>query len=109
MIAVKSEELHYLMRHIFLPPKLPQKADRDDTRDALLTEEVHRTLTEFDCLRHNTEMLSLAECISMVGNMQVARATSWSLSHERIDTQLSTMRNGGDDQQTIEKTVADTS
>ena len=41
------KDLHYLLNHVFLPPKLPQQNDSDQEQDIVLCQQIYSATREF--------------------------------------------------------------
>jgi hypothetical protein len=91
---MERESLYYLLRHVFLPPQLPQETDRNDAKDYLLTERVYHILKRFGDTLHAGAQPSLTNCVSMLGNLLASRTPS-GLDSETLNAQLSSMANKG--------------
>ena len=89
------KELNYIINHVFLPPKLPQKDDGDATKSVALIEEVLAALKLFQAHVSEQEKSIWTSCLKMVGNMIHLRDHSGGLVAEEVETMLREMMDGG--------------
>ncbi|MCJ1392993.1 hypothetical protein MMC18_005865 [Xylographa bjoerkii] len=89
-----SNDLSYIINHVFLPSKLPQKDDSDAAKDELLMKQV---LAALESLQHRipkTENPRWNPCIKMVHTMLTLRGHSGGLIADRLKEALGEMLNG---------------
>lgn len=87
--------LNYIINHVFLPPKLPQKNDSDDAKSASLIEELLAALRSFQTHIPEQERLEWIPCIKMVNNMLELRDHLGGLVPEKVQLTLRKMIGGG--------------
>ena len=87
--------LDYIINHVFLPPKLPQKDDSDVTKASSLVEELLAALESFQAHVPEQERLEWVHCIKMVRNMLQIRDHFGGLLAKDVETALREMVNGG--------------
>ena len=90
-----SDDLTYIINHVFLPPKLPQKDDSDVAKDELL---LKKLLAALESLKHHipdTEHSKWNPCIKMVYVMLTLRSHSGGLVADRLEKALREMLDGG--------------
>ena len=90
-----NEELNYIVNHVFLPLRLPQKDDSNVRKDALLTEEVLAALRLLQAHIPTQERSEWIPCIKMVGNMLQIRDHFGALVAEKVQITLKGMVDGG--------------
>lgn len=82
-----AEWLSYLIDHIFLPPKLPQKDDWHHEKDLVLLAQCEAALSAYQVhLQDGHERWEM--CTSMVRNMIEVRDNSRDMSPKRIGEKL---------------------
>lgn len=87
--------LNYIIDHVFLPSKLPQKDDSNATKGASLAEEV---LTALRLLQDHISTQECSEwipCIKMVNNMLQVRDHYGGLVARKVEITLRGMVDGG--------------
>jgi hypothetical protein len=89
------KDLNYIINHVFLPPKLPQKNDSNDTKSASLIEELLAALRSFQALIPEQKRSEWTPCIKMVGNMLELRNHFEGLAVEKVQITLRNMIDGG--------------
>ena len=89
------EDLNYIIDHVFLPLKLPQKDDDDATKGAALVKEVLKALQLLQAHIPTQERSEWIPCIKMVGNMLQTRDHFGELLVEKVETTLREMVDGG--------------
>ena len=89
------KHLDYIINHVFLPPKLPQKDDSDATKDSSLVEELLVALKSFQAHIPEQQRLEWIPCIKMVRNMLQIRDHFGGLVAEEVETTLRDMVDGG--------------
>jgi hypothetical protein len=68
--ATDSEALHYLINHLFLPPKLPQEDDSGDVFNQALLSHIIESATAFTGgLVHAGVDATVLECWTFLGRM----------------------------------------
>lgn len=87
-------DLRYVINHVFLPPKLPQKRDSAPQNDRLLTDLVHDTLNDaatfalgescWAALSSITDMLLAADDSGMLPDSDLVRAPGSMKSDSRF-------------------------
>ena len=85
------KDLNYIINHVFLPPKLPQKDDSDDTKSAALIGQVLAALRSFQAHIPEEERPVWNACIKMVNNMLEPRDHVGGLVVEKLQITLRTM------------------
>ena len=91
------KNLDYIINHVFLPPKLPQKDDSDVTKDSSLVEELLVALKSFQAHIPEQERLEWIPCIKMVCNMLQIRDHFGGLVAKKVVTTLREMVDEGTD------------
>jgi hypothetical protein len=89
------KDLKYIINHVFLPPKLPQKDDGDNAKSASLIEEVSTALRSFEAHVPEQVRPEWIACTKMVGNMLELRDLYGGLVAEKVQTNLRNMIDGG--------------
>ena len=89
------KDLNYIINHVFLPPKLPQKDDSNAAKDSSLLEEVLTALKSFQAQIPEQERSEWIPCIKMVRNMLQIRGHFGGLVAEEVETTLMAMADGG--------------
>ena len=89
------KHLDYIINHVFLPPKLPQKDDSDATKGTSLAEELLVALKSFQAHIPEQHRLEWIPCIEMVRNMLQTRDHFGGLVAEEVETTLRDMVDGG--------------
>ena len=89
------KDLNYIINHVFLPPKLPQKDDSDATKDSYLVEELLTALKSFQTHVPEQERLEWIPCIKMVRNMLQIRDHVGGLVAKEVKATLRGMVDGG--------------
>ena len=88
-------ELDFIVNHVFLPPKLPQKDDSDATKSTSLIEELLTALRLFQAHVPKQERSEWIPCIKMVSSMLELRNPFGGLVTEKAESALRTMMDGG--------------
>ena len=89
------KDLDYIIDHVFLPSKLPQKDDSNTTKGASLVEEVLAALRLLQAHVPKQARLEWVPCIKMVGNMLELRDHFGGLVANNVGTALRGMIDGG--------------
>lgn len=89
------EDLKYIINHVFLPSKLPQKDDSNVGKDYSLVEEVLAALESFRAHISEQESLEWIPCTKMVRNMLQIRDHLGGLVAKEVETTLTRMVDGG--------------
>ena len=89
------KHLDYIINHVILPPKLPQKDDSDATKDSSLVEELLVALKSFQAHIPEQQRLEWIPCIKMVRNMLQIGDHFGGLVAEEVETTLRDMVDGG--------------
>lgn len=90
-----GKDLNYIINHVFLPSKLPQKDDSNATKGASLVKEVLLALRSFQDSIPEQERSEWIPCIKMVGNMLEIRDHFGGLVAKKVETTLRGMVDGG--------------
>lgn len=88
-------DLNYIIHHVFLPSKLPQKDDSNARKGASLAEEVLAALRLLQAHIPKQERSEWIPCIKMVGNLFELRDHFGGLVAKRVETALKGMIDGG--------------
>lgn len=99
----KDNFIHYMIRHVFLPPKLPQKDDEDVEKDTCLIKALLAALISFrdkhDISEQQEErFVDWSACIKMLDNMLELRkqcGKEGELEADELEEKLSGMIDGG--------------
>ena len=83
--------MDYLLNHVFLPLKLPQKSDRDDTISSVLIEELLAALELLQAEISEQEYAEWSPCVKMLSNMLELRDHVGGLRCEKLQTKLKEM------------------
>ena len=98
-IVSKKEEmhnqLHYMICHVFLPPKLPQKNDHDGETDIALIREVKDAMAVFMTLIPIEQVQHWKPCVKMLSSMMVSYNAQGALEPQMVEDQLQQMGDGG--------------
>lgn len=90
-----AQSLFYLINHVFLPPKLPQKEDSDVVQESALIEECEAALRSFQAHLPSNEHWRWAACTRMLSNMLKMRDASGDMASGKVETSLGSMVNRG--------------
>ena len=90
-----AKYLSYIIDHVFLPPKLPQRDDSNAAKDASLAEEVLIALKSLQSHILTKERSEWIHCIKMVGNMLQICDHFGGLVAKEVETKLREMVDGG--------------
>ncbi|XMA11506.1 hypothetical protein WAI453_004297 [Rhynchosporium graminicola] len=85
-------DLEYIITHVFLPPKLPQKDDSNPDRDLALTEILKAALDSFQAQLPARERPRWVGLASMLSKMVELRDLSGDLLSEKIQSSLEAMK-----------------
>lgn len=89
------KDLKYIINHIFLPPKLPQKDDSSATNDASLAEAMLEALNLLQSHIPKQERSGWIPCTEMVANMLNLRDNLGGLVDKKVEKTLKGMVDGG--------------
>jgi hypothetical protein len=89
------KDLTYIINHVFLPPKLPQKNDSDNGKGTSLIEELLAALRLFQAYIPEQERSEWIPCIKMVGNMLELQDQFGGLVVDKVETRLRKLMDGG--------------
>ena len=90
-----SNDLTYIINHVFLPPKLPQTDDSHAAKDELLIKELLAALKSLQHHIPETEHPKWIPCIKMVHTMLTLRNHSGGLVPDRLEKAFGEMLDGG--------------
>lgn len=98
-----NNHIDYIIRHVFLPPKLPQKDDEDAEKNTCLIEAVLAALVLFRDKHDMSEQqeessMEWSACIKMLDSMLELRNQSGEeleLDADKLEEQLRKMIDGG--------------
>lgn len=90
-----DSNLTYIITHVFLPPKLPQRDDGDASKSAGLIKELLAALKSFENLSEESEKSQWTPIIEMAETMLRVRDHSQELLAEELKTKLENLRDGG--------------
>ena len=90
-----SQNLKYIVHHVFLPPKLPQKDDRDLAKDIALVNSLVTALTAFKAYFPPHEHCEWLSCIKMLEAMLEIRDPLGSLNAATLKQKLQDMSDRG--------------
>jgi hypothetical protein len=88
-------DLGYIITHVFLPPKLPQKDDSNINQDLALIKECRTALESFRALLTDQEHLRWSSLVVMLSNMLELRGPSGDLLSEKVEISLGNIKVGG--------------
>ena len=97
------KDLDYIINHVFLPPKLPQKDDSDARKSASLIDELLAALRSLQAHIPEQERSEWIPCIKMVGNMLELRDHLGGLVAEKVQTTLKKMMDRGENKPSFEE------
>ena len=89
------QDLIYVINHVFLPPKLPQEDDSDDTKTITFIEQILAALRSFQAHVPEQERPEWIACVKMVGNTLELRDHFGGLDVEKLQRTLRKMISGG--------------
>lgn len=89
------KDLNYIVDHVFLPSKLPQKDDSNATKSVSLAEEVLTALRLLQAHIPTQERSEWIPCIKMVSNMLQTRDHFGGLEAKKVEITLRGMVDGG--------------
>ncbi|ESZ91788.1 hypothetical protein SBOR_7826 [Sclerotinia borealis F-4128] len=87
-----SSTLTYVIDHIFLPPKLPQKDDNDFEKDLVLMKECKTSLSLFQAYWPSQEHWRWVACAKMLREMIESRDPCGDMISERLENSLDEMK-----------------
>lgn len=90
-----STDLEYLINHVFLPPKRPQKDDSRFEADVHLIEELLAALKEFQAHLLEQQRAEWGPCIKMLSNMLELRDHFGGLVPQKLERKLRGVIDGG--------------
>lgn len=94
--APSAGSLQYIIHHVFLPPKLPQKSDAGPDHDRALTKHVLQALEHFEAIRGQPQAnVASPLLIRMLKNMIESRNWKGGLTQDAVECQMSAMKNTG--------------
>jgi hypothetical protein len=91
----EAQALRYIINHIFLPPKLPQKDNSGTDKDIALIVEFEAALKLFQAYVPSQEQRRWAACIRMLKGMLELRDPSGDLIPEKVEAALGSMTDQG--------------
>ena len=97
-------DLNYIVDHVFLPPKLPQKDDGNARKSASLLDELLAALRSLLAHIPEQKRTEWNPCIKMVGNMLELRDHLGGLVAEKVQTTLKEMIDRGENETTLPRT-----
>jgi hypothetical protein len=94
--TISIGNLQYIIHHVFLPPKLPQKDDSTPERGAALTKQVLQSLKRFEAKSgHGEANKATNSLVKMLENMIQSRTPEGGLLQSAVETQMGSMENSG--------------
>ena len=87
--------LDYIINHVFLPPKLPQRDDSDVTNSVCLIKQLLAALRSFQDHLPEQNRSKWTPCIKMVGNLLELQDHQGGLVATKVETMLGEMIDGG--------------
>lgn len=90
-----SNSLHYIINHVFLPPKLPQKDDNDVEMDFAIIEKCKEALQSFQAYISTNGDWRWAVCDKMLEKMLEMRDRSGDMTSENVEASLRSMIDRG--------------
>ena len=90
-----TKELNYIINHVFLPPKLPQKDDCDVSKTNALIDMMLEASEVFQDHIPKHERSEWVPCIKMIRSMRELKDRSGNLMPKNVETALRTMLDGG--------------
>lgn len=91
----ETSNLRYIINHVFLLPKLPQKDDSGPDKDSSLLVACEEAIDSFKSHFYNEELRKLLVCKKMMRDMLKLRSPSGDLVPEEIERILEAMNDGG--------------
>lgn len=91
----KDSFLNYLINHVVLPPKLPQRDDSDVEKEREMVKHCLSALKSFLKLLPEEERLPWISSIKMVSKVLEMRESNGNFSATAFDTSLENLRDGG--------------
>lgn len=88
-------ELNYIINHVFLPPKLPQKDDSDVSKTNALIDMMLKASESFQDRIPKHERSEWVPCIKMIRNMRELKDRSGNLIPKNVATALREMLDRG--------------
>ena len=92
---VSELDLRYVITHVFLPPKLPQKDDSGINRDLALIKEFRVALESFQALLADQEHWRWSGLVVMLSNMLELSGPSGDQLSEKVEISLGRIKAGG--------------
>jgi len=90
-----SQSLHYIINHVFLPPKLPGKDDSDVKHESVLIEECEAVLRSFQAYISPNGHWRWAVCTRMLSKMLEIRDVSGDITSGKVEESLGAMIDRG--------------
>ena len=90
-----DSNLPYIINHVFLPPKLPQKDDSSPSRDAALAETLLEGLKAFHDLLPTQQQPQWSPLIRMIYQVLSMRDSQGGMATECVGDALEAMIDGG--------------
>jgi hypothetical protein len=88
-----ADGLHYVVDHVFLPPKLPQEDDSSDSNDATLCDMVHKAAEAFCNVLPAHKQGRWTPILKMLDNIHTLHQSSF--RDDQIISAMQDMRPGG--------------
>jgi hypothetical protein len=93
--GIGDDTFHYLINHVFLPPKLPHQDDTNPVHEKTLLETVSTALQRFRSYFLPSERLELDRCIRMINALVYLRDGNGFLNLAVLDKELVGLSNTG--------------
>ena len=87
--------LNYIIHHVFLPSKLPQKDDDEATKSTILIEKLLAALKFFQSHIEERKRSEWTPCIEMISSMLESRDRLGGLVAEKLESKLEVLKGGG--------------
>jgi hypothetical protein len=94
--SLERAELEYLIHHIFLPPKLPQKSDSAIKMDGTLTKQVLEALRQFKAIGDERVAANVDKCIFFMQKMLQCKGPNGFLLAASVEAQMGEMEHDGE-------------
>ncbi|KAJ5794287.1 hypothetical protein N7457_000886 [Penicillium paradoxum] len=91
-----SELKRYLLSHVFLPPRLPQKDDYSATLEGLMLNEILEALRKFGALVSKEDAMTVTMAIDMISRLKSNHGLSGDISESELINALKDLKGHGD-------------
>lgn len=86
MSLPSTDQMMYIIHHVFLPPKLPEKSDSDPDKEAFLLGKLLDTLDIFKSYVSGDEAKTISSVTTMIRRLKDSHTTSECVSEDSLKT-----------------------